>query len=58
VSPKKTIEGSLGALIFSILASLVLTGYLLPEITLAVALLLGLGISVASQLGDLSESLI
>lgn len=58
VSPKKTIEGSLGSLIFSILASLVLTGYLLPEITLADALLLGLGISVASQLGDLSESLI
>ena len=58
VSPKKSIEGALGALIFSVFASLLLTGYILPVITLTDALLLGLGISIAAQLGDLSESLV
>lgn len=58
VSPKKTIEGSAGALIVSIIASLLLTGYLLPGITLRDRILLGLGISVTAQLGDLCESLV
>jgi len=58
VSPKKTVEGSIGALIFSALTSLILTAYLVTGLSLIDALLLGLGISVIAQLGDLGESMI
>ena len=58
VSPKKTVEGSIGALIFSALTSLILTAYLVTELSLIDALLLGPGISVIVQLGDLGESMI
>lgn len=58
VSPKKTVEGSIGELIFCVLASLILKGYLLTELSLKDSLFLGLGIGIIAQLGDLVESLI
>lgn len=58
VSPGKTIEGAIGSLIFSIISSLFLKRYLVPELKFNHAVLLGLVISFLSQFGDLSESLI
>jgi len=58
VSPKKTVEGSIGGLIFSLLATLTLQRYLLPGLNLRDSLFLGLGIGILAQLGDLSESFI
>lgn len=56
ISPKKSIEGSLGGLAFSILASMAskpLLGFSYPHL-----IVLGLAIGVLAELGDLSESLI
>jgi phosphatidate cytidylyltransferase len=64
ISPKKTIEGAYGGLIFSVLTSLAffLLSLNLPKglfyIGLVESLLLGFLMGIISQLGDLSESLI
>jgi len=56
ISPKKTVEGSLGGLIGSILAALIFA-WLQPElIGYAQAALLGTSIGVMSQMGDLIQS--
>ena len=64
VSPKKTIEGSLGGIFFCIIGCIVY-GYVIKavsggeaEIHVAFLALLGLIISVVSQVGDLIFSLI
>ena len=59
VSPRKTLEGSLGALAFSVLW-FGAGGALWPEALFPwpLGILLGIILSVASQVGDLSESLI
>ena len=55
VSPKKTIEGSLGGLIFALLAAYFLAGYE-PRLTLLQWMILALVIVIAGGLGDLLES--
>ena len=63
ISPKKTIEGAYGGLIFSVLASLAFyfLGLVVPKglfyIGLMEAIGLGVVMGIISQLGDLSESL-
>lgn len=62
VSPGKTVEGAVGALVFTMLASwfyarFVLVPYAQLGVRPAMALFVGLVISVAVQLGDLAESL-
>lgn len=57
ISPKKTIEGSLGGLAFSI-ATAAASQSLLPHVALPSLLLLGLGVAVVAQFGDLFESLL
>jgi phosphatidate cytidylyltransferase len=55
ISPKKSVEGSIGGLVFSILAALAsrpLLNLSYPHI-----ILIGIGLSALAQLGDLSESL-
>lgn len=56
ISPKKTIEGAAAGGIAAVLFSL--TGVLYTELNLIECLTGGLLITIASQLGDLSESLI
>jgi phosphatidate cytidylyltransferase len=54
ISPKKTIEGALGGIIGSIIIVLIYGSYL--AINIKERILLGVLLSIASQLGDLVES--
>lgn len=58
VSPKKTVEGAVGGLIFSILAAYVFRLFFLQQIPVRDILILGALVSVMGQLGDLCESLL
>jgi phosphatidate cytidylyltransferase len=58
VSPKKTIEGLLGALAGAVLAALLAHFWYLPQIALIDALALALAAGILGQLGDLGESLL
>jgi len=57
VSPKKTIEGSLGGLAANILIALIFQQTLLKEQPLGFMVALGLVIGLVSQIGDLLESI-
>jgi len=56
VSPKKTIEGAIGGAICAIVSSAIAVLY--TDLTLLEAIIGGFIITIAAQLGDLSESLI
>ena len=56
ISPNKTLEGYLAAVIFPITAALLLGGYFLPGKSFAFLLAVGFVTSVAGALGDLFES--
>jgi phosphatidate cytidylyltransferase len=58
ISPKKSIEGSLGGLAGGVLGTLAARLWLLPQLQWADVLLLGLGIGAFSQVGDLVESML
>jgi phosphatidate cytidylyltransferase len=58
VSPKKTIEGSLGGLAGGVLGALICKLVFFAELGAIDILLLGLGVGAFSQLGDLVESLL
>ena len=58
VSPKKTIEGSLGGLAGGVLGALICKLWFFAELSSADILLIGLGVGAFSQLGDLVESLL
>ena len=57
VSPRKTVEGTIGGLVVGTLASFVLSAIFLKELFWINAVLIGLLLSVLGQLGDLSASL-
>jgi phosphatidate cytidylyltransferase len=56
ISPKKSAEGAIGGLIFSVLAALVSKPFL--NLSYVHLVLIGIGLGILAQLGDLSESLI
>lgn len=56
ISPKKTVEGALGATIIALIVASF--GVFYTKLTLLHALVAGLLITISSQLGDLSESLV
>ncbi len=56
ISPKKTIEGSLGGLFFSFLGGLISKSFL--PFDYGPLILLAIGLGILGQLGDLSESLL
>jgi phosphatidate cytidylyltransferase len=55
LSPNKTVEGSVGGLLLTILIIAPLS-YQLLDFTVAKALIIGAGVSISSQCGDLFES--
>jgi len=57
VSPKKSIEGSLGGLVGGLLGSMICKLWFFGELGAVDVLLIGLGVGAFSQLGDLVESL-
>lgn len=56
ISPNKTVEGSIGGMVFSVLAALASKPFL--NISYPSLILTGLAMGILGQLGDLSESLI
>lgn len=65
ISPKKTVEGAIGGLIFALVISIlfpplmnVLNGQTVIDMTLGQSIFLGIGIGVLGQIGDLGESLL
>jgi phosphatidate cytidylyltransferase len=58
VSPKKTIEGSVGGLVASAGAALLASLWYLPELPILTGLVLGLLLGALGQAGDLCESLL
>ncbi|MCL6647085.1 MAG: phosphatidate cytidylyltransferase [Chloroflexi bacterium] len=56
ISPAKTVEGALGALLLTLLVALALSVILGLAISPLAAVLLGLAASLGAQLGDLAES--
>jgi len=58
VSPKKTVEGLLGSVLFSSLSALGASLSYLPELSIVHALCLGVLGALLGQVGDLAESLI
>lgn len=58
ISPHKTVEGSIGGLVFSAIGSLLFAMIVLSQVEPINALFLGLIVGIFSQIGDLSASLI
>jgi phosphatidate cytidylyltransferase len=58
ISPRKTMEGSLGGLVFSMLLAVGCKYFLLPELSVNHAIWLGALIGIMGQIGDLAESLL
>lgn len=56
ISPNKTIEGAVGSLLASVLGSLGLRLWFIPELGLFDAVALGILLNILGQLGDLVES--
>lgn len=58
VSPKKTIEGSIGGLAGSVLGAAISQYWFFPGLNWLDIMLIGIGVGAFSQLGDLVESLL
>lgn len=56
VSPNKTVEGAIGGLGAVVVAVLILRPWLVPTWTMRSAIVIGLGIGVLAQAGDLANS--
>ena len=57
ISPKKTMEGALGGLVFGVLGSLGAKFWFLPGLSVGDSAVLGVLLGLVGQLGDLVESL-
>ena len=57
ISPNKTVEGTIGGLIFSMATALISKTYL-PSFSFSHLLILGILLGILAQVGDLAESLI
>jgi phosphatidate cytidylyltransferase len=58
ISPKKSLEGALGGLLGSILGALLCKVIFFPQLTVIDCLLLGTGLGLLGQVGDLFESML
>lgn len=58
ISPKKSIEGYIAGLIFGVCASVGICYWLLPNVNLTHAIVIGSTMTIIGQLGDLAESVL
>jgi phosphatidate cytidylyltransferase len=58
ISPNKTYEGLLGAIVGSIVIALVFAGLLIPRLGKGLCILLAIGLGIFGQLGDFTESML
>ena len=58
VSPKKSVEGSIGGLVATLVAAHVARLWFAPFLDIVHATVLGLAVGVFAQVGDLAESLL
>ena len=58
ISPRKSLEGSLGGLATALAAAFIARGWFAPFLSSLDAVLLGLGVGICGQVGDLVESLL
>lgn len=56
ISPKKSLEGSVGGLVFSVLGAIIVNAWLNMELSLLFTISFGLVVGLAGQAGDLLES--
>jgi phosphatidate cytidylyltransferase len=57
ISPNKTVEGLLGGCLLAVVIALIARAWFLPSFTIIDALVLGVMLTVAGLVGDLSESM-
>jgi phosphatidate cytidylyltransferase len=58
ISPKKTVEGLAGAVLGSVLASLIFRGLFIPNLHFAIVIPVGFILGLLGQFGDLTESML
>jgi phosphatidate cytidylyltransferase len=58
ISPKKTVEGLAGAVLGSVVVSLIFRGLFIPHLNISIALLVAFSLGLLGQLGDLTESML
>lgn len=58
ISPKKTVEGSVGGLVWAMLGGWLAHAWFLPELALTHCLIVSFGASILGQAGDLCESVL
>ena len=58
ISPNKTYEGLLGAIVGSILVALAFAGLFIPRLGKGLCILLAIGLGIFGQLGDFTESML
>jgi phosphatidate cytidylyltransferase len=58
VSPRKTVEGALGQLVFSTAVAAALGAWLLPQWSVSTAVVAGAMLGIVGQIGDLVESVL
>jgi len=58
ISPGKSVEGYIAGIVFACITGLVMGRFLLPNIKLLHIIVLGIGLTIVGQIGDLAESLL
>ncbi|MBD3180871.1 phosphatidate cytidylyltransferase [Candidatus Poribacteria bacterium] len=58
ISPGKSLEGYIGGIVLSCLAAFLIGRWLLPEIALVHIIIMGAGLTIIGQIGDLAESML
>lgn len=58
ISPGKSVEGYVAGIAFSCITALALRYWLLPDLRLLHTVILGVGLAIIGQIGDLAESLL
>jgi phosphatidate cytidylyltransferase len=58
ISPGKSVEGYAAGIVFSCITALVIRHWLLSDIKLLHVVILGIGLTIIGQIGDLAESLL